>query len=224
VKAEKRLTHGLNVIWNYTFSKTMEYNMGSIVNERRPRTVSDADRKHMMHLAAVYELPGNISGRANLLNRTVGGWAVSAFWLAASGMPVNVTGTRGRPCRLRNAAPGGPVSARLGDPKDARGNPLNPYFDITAFAPLPTQYMVSPEPPRLGALCGSGKNRVNAAIFKTFRSRERLRLEARPEARDAFNHPQFDDPETDMTNRAKFGVVESAGGSRKCFGALRPTF
>jgi hypothetical protein len=224
VKAEKRLTHGLNLIWNYTFSKTMTYEMGSIVNERHLRTVSDLDQKHMMHLSAVYELPRELFGGAKLLNRTVGGWAVSAFWLAASGQPLSISGAYGRPYRLRNAALGGPVSSRLGDQKDARGNPVNPYFDVTAFAPLPTQYMVTPEPPVLNELRGPGKNRVNAALFKTFRLRERLRLEARIEAQDVFNHPQFDDPGTDMNNRAKFGVIESAAGSRKCFGALRLTF
>ena len=42
---------------------------------------------------------------------------------------------------------GGSVESRLGDRKDAKGNVLNPYFDTTAFLPLPNQYTVAPEPP-----------------------------------------------------------------------------
>jgi hypothetical protein len=98
---------------------------------------------------ATYEFPWRFNGKGwnRLLDKVGGGWSLSAFFVRESGTAMGVTGTNGRPIRLRNAALSGPISDRLGDRKDAKGNILNPYFDTTAFQSLPNQYTVTPEPP-----------------------------------------------------------------------------
>src|SRR6185295_17384409 len=97
-------------------------------------------------VAPTYELPWQFSGQGQrLLRQVAGGWALSSYYIVESGLPLGVTHANGRPVRLRNAALSGSVEDRLGDHIDpVTKRPLNPYFDITAFAPLASQYVVSP--------------------------------------------------------------------------------
>ena len=99
--------------------------------------------------------------------------------------------------------------------RDARLRPLQP---------LPSQYSVTPEPPLFPELRGPGQNRVTLSVFKAFPIHERLKLEARMEAMDATNSPQYDPPATNMSNPATFGVVTTSRGARKMMGALRLIF
>lgn len=61
------------------------------------------------------------------------------------------------------------------------GQVLNPYFDITAFQPLPSQHTLSPGPPALDELRAPGTRSLNLSVFKSLPIRERLRLEVRME-------------------------------------------
>jgi hypothetical protein len=158
MKADKRLTHGLNLLWAYTFSRLMDNNTTSIVNERHYRSVSAFDQKHVMRLAFTYQFPFRFTGGGmNMVWRQAfGGWAVSGFGTLASGVPLSVSQSNGRPLRISNPKLDGSISSRLGDRRDASGRVLNPYFDIAAFLPLPDQCTVSPEPPALDELRAPG--------------------------------------------------------------------
>jgi hypothetical protein len=134
----------------------------------------------------------------------------------ASGMPLSISDSNGRPIRLRNAAKSGPISERLGDQVDpVTRKVLNPYFDTTAFQRLPNQYTVSPEPPYWDELREPGTRGLNLSLAKTFPLRERLKLEVRAEATGATNTPNFSAPGTSLNNASTFGVITSAGGSRQ---------
>jgi len=225
-KADKRLTHGLSLLWTYSFSRLMDNNTTSVVNPRFYRAVSSYDQKHVTRLAFVYQLPLRFSGPGleRLWNQILGGWALSGLAQFASGTPLSVTHTYGRPLRIRNPKLSGPVHERLGDRRDAAGRILNPYFDITAFAPLPNQYTITPEPPMLDELRAPGTRSLNLAVFKAFPLRERLKLEIRLEATGFTNTPNFAAPGTNMSQAATFGVITSAGGSRSMQGSARIAF
>ncbi|MDP2998333.1 MAG: carboxypeptidase regulatory-like domain-containing protein [Bryobacterales bacterium] len=225
-KVEKRLTHGLALLFTYTWAKLIDNETTSIVNERHYRTVSGFDVPHMARLVATYEFPWRITGNGwnRLLDKVAGGWSLSAYFVRESGGAMGVTGTNGRPIRLRNAALSGPISDRLGDRRDAKGNILNPYFDITAFAPLPTQYMVSPEPPRYSELRAPATQSLNLSLFKTFAIYERFKLQFRAEATGVTNSPNFSAPGTNLSSPTTFGVITSAGGARAMQGSLRLAF
>ena len=226
MKADKRVTRGLNFLWAYTFSRLMDNNTTSIVNVRRYRAVSAFDQKHVMRVAFTYQFPLRFAGGGmNMVWRQAfGGWALSGFGTLATGVPLSVTHANGRPLRLRNPRLDGPVSARLGDRRDAGGRILNPYFDITAFLPLADQYTVTPEPPALDELRAPRTRSLNLALFKSFPIREKLKLEVRMEATGATNSPIFDAPGTNMNQAATFGVISSAGGSRAMQGSARLVF
>ena len=54
--------------------------------------------------------------------------------------------------------------------------------------------------------------------------RERLRLQIRMESESATNTPNFAAPGTNMSSLATFGVITSAGGSRRMQGSARISF
>jgi hypothetical protein len=229
VSLEKRLTRGLSVIWNYSGSKMIENNVTSLVNTRHFRCISDTDTPHVMNLAFVYDLPFG-PGRPLLpqrgpLGKIIGGWSVSGRAYYAAGVPLSISDSNGRPIRIRNAAKSGPIEKRIGDQVDpATRQVLNPYFDTTAFVSLPTQYMVTPEPPSLGELRSPHTKTLNASLVKRVRVNERLSVDARLDASGVTNTPQWGAPGTNMADKATFGVITTAGGNRTMQLAFRVVF
>ena len=220
-KVDKRLTHGLNFLFAYTFSRTMDNNTTSIVNDRRYRSVSAFDQKHVMRQAFTYQLPWQFKGR--LLRQVAGGWATAGFVTFATGIPLSVTHANGRPLRIANPRLDGPVGDRLGDRLQG-GRVVNPYFNINAFQALADQYVVSPEPPSLDELRAPGTKSLNAALFKAFPVREKMRVEVRLEGTGVTNTPNFAAPGTNMNQAATFGVITSAGGNRSMQASARFVF
>jgi len=224
LKADKRLTHGLSVLWTYTFSKLMDNETTSIINPRKYRTVSRFDQTHVTRLAVTYEMPWQFASN-KFLKQVLGGWSTSGYYVFETGVPLSVTHVNGRPVRIRNAALRGPVSERLGDGRDPVSRQVvNPYFDINAFAPLASQFVVSPEPPRLDELRAPSMRSLNVSLFKSFPIRERIRLQLRMDAQGLTNTPNFNAPGTNMSSPATFGIINGAGGNRSLQGALRIYF
>ena len=216
-RIEKRLSHGLNLNWAYTFSKIITSNTSSIINERHYRSVGQFDVKHTTRMAFVYDLPfgpGRTLGSSmrGMLARLAEGWTVSGFLVANTGTPLTITHTNGRPIRLRNASKSGPISQRV----DA-------YFDTTAFLPLADKYEISPEPLYFDELRGPGAVVFNAAVTKNVQVVERLRLQLRAEAVDVTNSPVWANPGTNMSNPT-FGVIPNGGNGRNIQMGLKLTF
>jgi hypothetical protein len=230
MRVEKRLTNGLSLLWTYTNSKLMDNYTTSIVNERHYRTVSELDIPQTMRLAVVYELPfgrGKPLGSSlnRVLARIVEGWSIAGYFTAQSGEPLSISHTNGRPVRLRDAAKTGDVASRIGDRVDrVTRRVLNPYFDLEAFAPLPNQYTISPEPPYFDELRGPGGFGRNLAISKDVSIRERMKLQIRCEATNFTNSTNWGNPGTDMSNAATFGVIQSGGGGRSVQMGARLSF
>ena len=205
---EKRLSHGLTILANYSISKLMENNITSLVNTRHYRSISALDRPHVVNVAGVYDLPfghgralaGGSKGVAGFL---ISNWSVSGRLYLASGTPLQITDTNGRPIRLRSAALSGSVEDRLGDRIDpATKQVQNPYFDVTAFQSLASQYTVSPEPPYFGELRAprlahdrpfAGEALPHPRAVQTWTSRA--------DASNFTNTPQFAAPGTDFSSK-----------------------
>lgn len=216
-RADKRLSHGLTAIVNYTFSKVIDNNTTSIVNPRNYRAVSQFDKKHVLRVGSTYQVakrfPGN--GMAmKVVNQAFSGWLIATVMSIESGFPLQITDSVGRPVRLRSPAKSGSVGDRLGDVV-SNGVVQNPYFDIGAFQRLSNQFVISPESPYLDDLRGPGVFNLNLAVTKRFPIREKIRLEIRGEAVGATNTPNFDSPGTNISNAATFGVINGAGGARQ---------
>jgi hypothetical protein len=230
LRLQKRFSHGLSIVANYTNSKTMEYNADSVINDRYYRSVSDIDRPQTFRLFATYELPVGHrravgSNWPAWMDHVLGNWEISGVVKLTSGEALTVEDSRGRPIPIRAIHPSGSVADRLGDRTDPEtGLPLNPYFDTTAFQRLPSDYVITPEPLRLDWLRGPRQRSTNVTLFKTFRFTEALRMELRGEVNNPTNTPAFENPGTDLSNPATFGVINEDQGARSVQLGLRIKF
>jgi hypothetical protein len=126
---------------------------------------------------------------------------------------------------LSNPSLSGSVSSRIGDRVDpATRKTLNPYFDTSAFAPLPNQYVVSPTSPSLDWLRGTRKTTLNMSLVKDVKIREQLQFQVRADASNLLNSPIWDNPGTDMSSPTTFGVINTTGPARKILIGARLTF
>ncbi|MGB7847915.1 MAG: TonB-dependent receptor [Candidatus Acidiferrum sp.] len=91
VTVNKHLSHGLELVGSYTYSKSLDYNSLStgetyiIQNSYDPRAdygPSEFDARHRFVLSGIYELPFK-------RNRLVSGWQLGIITQAQSGNPVN---------------------------------------------------------------------------------------------------------------------------------------
>ncbi|MFB3827199.1 MAG: carboxypeptidase regulatory-like domain-containing protein [Bryobacteraceae bacterium] len=226
---EKRLTHGLTLLWNYTGSKMIENNITSLVNTRHYRTISENDTPHVINMAFVYDLPFGpgrplLQGRG-LAGKIIGGWSLSGRAHYESGNPLSISDSNGRPIRIRDASYSGAIVNRIGDKVDpVTRQVLNPYFDTTAFVSLPSQYTISPEPPVFGELRSPTSKSLNASLIKRVQVNERVNVDVRLDASGVTNTPQWGNPGTDMKDKATFGVINTAGGARNMQLAFRVVF
>ncbi|HKC88607.1 MAG TPA: TonB-dependent receptor [Blastocatellia bacterium] len=199
----RRFYRGLLLGVNYTWSKalgTQSVDLPGVTGFGAPHNLDnrranygplDFDRPHNFSANWVYELPKATHNKA--LGYALNNWQLSGIYRYGTGQPYNLginvsdvsaytlTGTQNvegaRIVLLKN--PGS-------------GHSSNPYrqFDTTAFA-LPTPGSTSYESGR-NFLYRSPINSWDLSLSKRFRFKERVEMEFRLDAFNAFNHTQFD--------------------------------
>ncbi len=210
----RRYSHGLQFTASYTYSKTIDNGGGAfgnsgyedIFNLNLDRGLADQDIRNRFVLSAVYELPfGRGRHWGNNMNRAAdaafGGWQLNGILLIQSGLPFSI----GDP-----ASPGGRVDV-VGDLFTSPGN-TQEYFNTAAVARVPVNASgVEIRPGTMGrnVLIGPGIKTVDLSLFKDFSIIERMKLEFRAEAFNIANHPQYAQPNTDITNSSLFGTINN---------------
>ena len=94
---EKRISHGLQVGFSYTFSHATDeqsamglfYNGNNATDLRSGYGLSDFDRKHVMNFTYRYELP-KFFPASSFKGRVADGWAISGLTVIQSGQPYSV--------------------------------------------------------------------------------------------------------------------------------------
>ncbi len=211
---ERRLSGGFTLLASYTFQKTLTdldasgVGIGIGTGPSGPQTIKDLksnkgpavfDRPHRLSLSSVYELP-ILRGRQGVLPALLGGWQVGAIGLFQSGAYLTPS--------QYGAQFTGSRPDLLGNPNLPRGErTIDRWFDITKLA--------NPAPGHLGnagkgTILGSGNNRWDLVAVKNFRITEHHKVEFRTEFFNAFNHPQFDDPNMYPPNHPQAGKITSA--------------
>ena len=241
VKLDKKLSHGLLVGFNYTFSKNMSNNdeslgVGAITagspqipqNFRDYRSeygISAFDRQHRYVAFFNYDVPWFKSGLLGIavLKRVMGGWTLNGITQAQSGQPFTllngvdsygVGSTAARP----DFNPGGTITL---DPvsHDYRSfsTPLNGTgIVVTQLGanglPLANSRVTFGN---LGknTFRGPGLDTQNITVIKKFAITERMHLEFRGEFFDLFNHRNFGNPVTSLSSTS-FGQNLSDPGGR----------
>lgn len=218
-RVEKRFSRGFTLLGSYTFSKWIDdetwYSSASywadVRNRWLNRGLADADRRQMLALSWVWELPffRNSTGAARAL---LGGWSMNGIATFYAGQPIS---------RLRSDSDNDYDGNSSGDrpdvigawklsPNRSRDQVINAWFNPDAF-----------EANKKGQLGNAGRNFIigpgsksfDIGINKDFRISERHRFQFRCEMFNAFNMVNLGGPEA-RQRRSTFGKITGAGSPR----------
>jgi len=229
-RVDKQFSGGLTLQGAYTISKIMD-NVQERFGGRSTfidpnnlslsRSIGEFDRPHHFVTNFIYELPFGPGGawlKNGLPSKIVGKWQMSGIATLSKGLPMIITGPN------NTRLPGvGAVALRLKDPVlSADDRTLTRYFDTSAFLPAPT-YSLGTDSRTQPRLRGPGIKTLDFIVSRNQPIRERVNLQFRAEFFNAFNTPQFGDPNGNVT-ATNFGEITSAGGSRVIQMGLRLSF
>jgi len=214
-----RFSHGLQVLASYTRSKWLDDTTGNAAwswgasnsqfrdnnNIALDKSVDASDVPNSMVLSMIYELPvgrgravGSTMNKAT--NAVVGGWQVSGIGTFRSGLPLDITSNQ----NLTYSFGGNQNPDVVGNPRLSSPT-VTKWFDTTAFAyAAPLTFGTSSR--NLSYLRGPRQNDVDLSLQKFFEFKEPFRLQFRAEAFNAFNHPQFVNPDTGLGDQS-FGSI-----------------
>src|SRR5262249_26287607 len=119
IQFRQRLSHGLNLTANYTFSNSMTNlpadgqnqsldfsTLRAIGNDRR---ISQFDTKHVIQIYGTYDLPigrgRKLSVDNRILDGAIGGWTFGSIFVFNTGFPIQLTAIQpnGQPFQTFNA-------------------------------------------------------------------------------------------------------------------------
>jgi hypothetical protein len=175
---------------------------------------------HRFSVNWIYQLPFGrgrhfFSGSSRLVNLAVGGWEISGIYTTQTGSfltpfwtgpdPVGIAFTDSDPAEV-TMRPDLLKDPNL--PKSQRN--VNQWFDTSAFAPpAPGRFGTSSK----GVIKGPGVNVWHMGLHKDFFLNDKgARIRWEMTATNIFNHPNWSNPGTDMTDPENFGVITSSGG------------
>ncbi len=225
----KRLSHGLNFLGSYTWSKNLDFTSGTgslsafllsfltndQTNPSQARGVADFDREHRAVLSFVYAPPRLDEGPA-AVRRALSQWQISGESVLQSGLPVtavdstagsaygNISGFSRAQCTGANPASSGSLYSRLGG-----------YFNSAAFTLPP---VIGDDGAAtgfgscgIGILRGPSELNLDLGVQRSFAITEASALEFRAEFFNFTNTPKFALPVSDFAagSNSSFGQITS---------------
>jgi hypothetical protein len=226
VKVEKRFSSGFTLLSSFIWSKTLGDVNGFAAtgsasnsgiqdprNRKLEKSLADQHIGKRFVSSFIYELPFGRSKQMGAswnrgLDAVFGGWSLAGIVTVHSGRPGGLS-VEGNPSNSSTFTRPNVVSGQswyLSSDERSMGE----WFNTAAFS--------KPEPYTYG---NAGRNIIimpgawnfDAAIYKQFVFTERLRLQFRFEAFNAFNHPNWGQPNLAFGNVA-FGTIGSASAPR----------
>jgi hypothetical protein len=229
VSLTKRLSHGLQFLASYTFSKSLDTDGSEINGISAANTLplgnqnspsqrwgrSSIDRPQRFVLSATWALPSPSHG---IQHAVFGGWDLGAVTTIQSGTALTIAYTNANnvfgisedraqlsgSCTNQVIVTGGPIGSKLSN-----------YFNESCFTTPPvigadgiaTAFGNS----GTGIVDGPGQANLDLALTKAVEvawPREKSSVEFRAEFFNALNHPQFASPDTNFSSPT-FGVISS---------------
>jgi Carboxypeptidase regulatory-like domain/TonB dependent receptor-like, beta-barrel len=211
LRVQKNMSHGLQFVGNYTFSKTIsdsdvssytDWLGGSIGiqdpnNLKLERAVSQYSIPQVLTFGYVYELPfgrGKAVGTKwnPVVNAFLGGWKTAGLWRFDTGQPVAISLSGGG--SPLPTYPGQRPNLTAALQRNTGSNWRTEYFANPDAVQVPDPYTLGTAPRTLPNVYMPGARTAGLSLLKQFSLgavREGMKLEYRLETFNAFNHPQF---------------------------------
>jgi hypothetical protein len=197
---EKRFSHGVQFLANYSWSKTLDRT--SRLNDTDPyleKRISPDDRPQRVVASAMWELPFGKGKSVNttipVVGRLIGGWTTSGIYVYQPGGAPLIWGNviyLGGDLNLQPHNPDHSFDTTRFDIKSADQPSLNIRTFSSQFANLRQD----------------GINQFDLSVVKNNPIREKVNLQYRCDFFNALNHPIFAAPNLTPTN-ASFGTIAS---------------
>ena len=253
VEVQRRFKNDLIFQGSYTYSKVLDdadgsqSNFSPLLDNGQPRAErgrASFDVTHAIKGNFVYNLPfgtGRFASGNGILNRVIGGWAVSSVVTLQSGAPfsffigsrgtINRSGRSGNETAFTNLSrsqlrdalklsfPGGNVPVIFINPSFIASNGSGAGPDGLTCSPIVGNGLCNPGPGQIGNL---SRNEFNGPMFfdqdlsiiKGIQIREAVKLELRGDAFEVWNHPTFSVGNQNI-NSDTFGQVSSTSNSAR---------
>ena len=193
---QHRFAHNFTFLSNYTNSYCLsDYDFGAAL--ATPAN-SQPFNRHADYGPCVFDTRNNFNASFVGTSSWTGGvwgsrllrnWTLAPLFHAASGQPLNVTSGKDYSLTgLNNDRPDQVMSDVYQSNQSCKSPPCVQWIDPTAFVPNPTGTFGNVG---RNALRGPGTVNVDVALSRIFGITERFKLEARAEAFNIVNHPNF---------------------------------
>jgi len=223
--AEKRYSNGLQFLVTYVWSKSIDDSsnaddnvtwLGSFSSLQDPnkpwleRSLSTFDIPHVVQFSYSYDLPfgrgksflGNMPRWADAI---VGGWKTNGIWRISDGRPLSFQMADG----VALPSYGTQRPNIVGTPKRNHGSDwVDNYFVDNNVFQRPADFTLGNAPRAMGSLRSPWQFTSDLSLGKQFPIREAMYVEVRLEAQNAFNHPVFQAPDTQVDD-GNFGKITS---------------
>jgi hypothetical protein len=219
VGVERKFTHGLTFQSGWTWAKNLtdvgnDDDMDWIENPYdRRREMADVYwmPRHKFVSSALYELPYGKGKRfgsniPSALDQVLGNWQISGALLLQTGQFLTPSFSGSDPSNTRT----------YGGRPDLVGNPnlssksIDGWFNPAAFAIPPNGRFGSSG---RGVIMGPGINNFDFGLYKYINLGEKAKLQIRMTATNFFNHPNFGNPNTNISS-SRVGLIRSLQGRR----------
>lgn len=222
ITLNKPLKHGLTLLGSYVWSKAMDIYSYAAEGGEGPRDPydlnldkgpSDFQVTNRFVTSFVWQAP-TFARFHGISNQLINGWQINGIATIQSGFPFTVysgpdtslTGIGGE-----TADPVTGIHAKLPSGRPD-GQEIAEYFNPAAFqvAAYGTYGLIS-----RNSMYGPGLVNFDISFFKNFPISERLgKIEFREENFNLFNHPNFNNPDSTVTDGTAFGQIFSAHDPR----------
>jgi len=243
VKAERRMSHGVQVLAGYTYAKSIDDNSLGLwqngptaqnsYNLRADRSLSDFDIRNRFTVGYIWQMPFFRKAQSRLVKSTLGGWQVNGNTALSSGQPMTPTITTAQ-AGLINSLFNDPTVTCIGlmrpnllrDPNLPPGQrTIDRWYDTSAF-----DYLFPNQPHNVGTFGNAGRNIITApglattdfSLFKEFYPKEGWKIQFRAEFFNIFNRVNLHPPITTVDLNG--GRITSAEPGREIQFGLRVEF
>jgi hypothetical protein len=226
IKAEKRAGHGINLITSFTWSRNRDSSFATANSIQTPAAAApqnvynlEAEYAHAVNdvpyrfvAGVLYDLPfgqgTSFASHNRWIDQIIGNWQFNVLPTFQSGFPVSIRQTSNPNSTIAGNGVQRP-NLNKGTSLGTSGSlydRLNGYINPAAFTA--SSAFEFGNAPRTLSLRGPGYENWDLSLFKSIRIRDRVNVQYRAQAFNAFNTPLFSGPNTAFGS-SNFGKITS---------------